>query len=326
MNIKELADKYKSQIPQDLDEYRFLKSLYIKIGQDRIFDEKYYFGNSGTMKKIYSLAKNNRNNRQFELEKRTIICYSLSYTIEHLLEEIGYNCMVTHSLENGDHVFPIVMLSDGRRIKYDLQKDLENIQTRCKTEYFATSDNDDLGYHLTTINDDEQTKIDIDINYIENEEEYKNVAIDNLHKTIKNNNELNIWQKLQLILKDEKINDIPKYAGYVECFRFYYKRVLPEFFSDKELAHKIKFITCSKSTGENSEYTNCIFVEDETAPKAVYMFSRIHNRYILTPYEKIIELEQKGLNIGVKFPTSGVNKLKKEMEKYRESKNNQLSI
>lgn len=320
MNIEELADRFRKEIPEGLDDERFLKAVYIKLGKERVFDEKYYFGNSATMKKIYTLAKRNKDNKHYATDKRKIVCYSLSYVIQHLLTELGYRCVVSPSFEVGDHVFPIVQLKDGRKIKFDLQQDLENIQTYCKTRYFATVDSDDIGYNFDTIDDETQVSIDKDIGYIESEEDYKDIAIQQLQESLSENRDLTIWQRLSILLSDPKVNDIPMDTGYIECFKFYKKRLFPKFFSDKELAGKIHLITCSKEdpqSPDEQEYTNCIYVNDKSAPKSVYLFSRVHNKYILTSYDNVIKIQEEGLNIGAKYPSNGATKLKKALKEYQ---------
>ena len=320
MDIKELANRYKKEIPEGLDDERFLKSVYIKLGKERVFDEKYFFGNSATMKKIYMLAERNKHNREFKTDKRDIVCYSLSYIIKHLLKEFGYNCIVTPAFETGDHVFPIVTLNDGRKIKFDLQRDLENIQTYCKTQYFATVEQDDICYHLDTIEEDAQIKIDMDIQYIKNEDDYKDITIQQLEKRLKENPDLTIWQKVNLILSDERLNDISQDAGYVECFKFYNRRILPKFFNNREIANKVHVVTCSKTNQnvvDGQEYTNCIYVDDRSAPKAVFMFSRVYNKYILTPFENVIKIQEEGLVIGTNRPSNGATKLKKELKEFQ---------
>jgi len=324
MNIKELANRYRNEIPNNLTEIEFLKAVYIKLGKERIFDEKYYFGNSGTMKKIYQLAKKERNNTETNYEKRTIICYSLSYEIKHIVKEFGYKCEVTPSFETGEHVFPIITLSDGTRIKYDLQKDLENIQFHCQTEYFATKDEDDYGYNLYAIEEDKQFEIDKSIGYVSTKKDYRNSDIEKLDEKIDSNTSLTIWEKLKVILTDNSVNEIASYSGYIETFRFYSKRLLPRFFDKKELHSKVHIITCSKTKindkDENEkELTNLIYIDDKSAPKSVYIFSRVHNKYILAPYENIIKLESEGLNIGNDFFSNGSKKFKKELKKYKKS-------
>lgn len=325
MDVKELANKYRSEIPSNLSDIEFLKAVYIKLAHEKAFDEKYYFGNSGTIKKIYKLAQKNKNSRVAGKEKRTIICCSLSYEIEHLLEELGYKCFVTPYFEIGDHVFPIVVLDDGTQIKYDLQKDLENIQTHCRTQFFATIDRDDFSYNLHVFDDDEQFKVDKAIGYVDSIEDYKDSDIENLDKKIAENPDATIWQKLNLILSDTRVNDISKDTGYIECYRYYTKRLLPRYFTTKEFTAKVHVITCSRQTSNNDsnneiEFTNCIYVDDKSAPQAVYMFSRVHNKYILTPYENLIKLEEEGLIIGNKYPSNGSKKLKKELNIYKSEK------
>lgn len=317
MNAKELADKYRKEIPEGLDEESFLKALYIKIGLNRIFDEKYYFGNSETQRKIYRLAERERTNTQADLDKRTIICCSLSYNIEHLLKEFGFACIVTTRELIGDHVFPIVLLSDGRRIKFDLQRDLEYIQTNCRTRFFGTTERDDDIYGLSTIDSERQLQLDENIGYVSNSSDYRDEAIERVADALQRNASLPIWQRLSIVLKDSEINNLPPSMGYVEAFKYYAKNILPKYFNKRELSHSIHLITCAKSNEEgNEEYTNCIFVDAQNAPKEVYLFSRVHNRYVPTSFETLIKLQQDGLKIGAKRPLNGLSKLLSALDEY----------
>lgn len=317
MNVKELANRYRKEIPEGLDEESFLKALYIKIGRDRVFDEKYYFGNFETQRKIYRLSERERTNTKLNIEKRTIICCSLSYNIEHLLREFGFRCIVTTSSSIGEHVFPIVLLSDGRHIKFDVQRDLEFIQTNCKTRFFGTTERDDDIYGLSTIDDERQIQLDKNIGYISDISDYKDDAIERLASVLQNNSNLPIWQRLSIVLKDPRINDLPNYMGYVEAFKYYHNCILPKYFSKKDLEHSIHLITCSRSNSAGEEeYTNCIFVGVPNAPNEVYLFSRVHNRYVATPFDSLIKLQQDGLKIGIKKPLNGSKKLLKALDNY----------
>ena len=83
-------------------------------------------------------------------------------------------------------------------------------------------------------------------------------------------------------------------AGYVETYNFYTKRLLPRYF----LKGQINCIICSKITDkensgdDNKEYTNCLYSDTIGSPEAVYLFSRIHNRYIRTTFSCLAELEK----------------------------------
>lgn len=320
MNIKDLANKYKEEVPEGLSDIEFLKAIYIKLGYKKVFDEKYYFGNSGTMKKMYRLAESEKHNSTSIDKKRTIICYSLSYEIKHLLQEFGYRCIVTTASEVGEHVFPIVILSDGRKIKYDLQRDLENIQTHCRTKFFATTEMDGYEEVLSVINQDTQFEIDKKIGYVSTKEDYMDSSIEILEDKIFGETELTLWQKLSIILSDPAINNISPDTGYIESFKYYSKRIMPKFFSSKELYGKVHIITCSKGNKENPEFTNCIFVDDKNSPREVYIFSRVHNRYMPISYDVLLKLEEEGLVIGNNYPSNGLSKLKKKLDEHKKQK------
>lgn len=77
-------------------------------------------------RKIYNLARR-RTEVEKRLDEREIICYSLARQCEYIFKKLGYNCTVTHEPKELEHVFNILTLNDGRRIKLDLQSDLEFI-------------------------------------------------------------------------------------------------------------------------------------------------------------------------------------------------------
>ena len=56
MNFEKLAEEYKNAIPQNLSEEAFLKAIYIRMGKQKSFSEKYLFGNEETKRKMYMLA------------------------------------------------------------------------------------------------------------------------------------------------------------------------------------------------------------------------------------------------------------------------------
>lgn len=139
MKVKELLEDIKNNEKYNkLDELSFIRKIYIEIGKNKTFDVKYYFGNTKTQKKIYNLARK-RAEVEKRLDEREIICYSLARQCEYIFKKLGYNCTVTHEPKELEHVFNILTLNDGRRIKLDLQSDLEFIQTGRRTRNFGTA-------------------------------------------------------------------------------------------------------------------------------------------------------------------------------------------
>ena len=323
MDFKKLAEEYKNAIPQNLSEEAFLKAIYIRIGKQKSFSEKYLFGNEETKRKMYMLAMRYSEPENINGLQKEVICYSLSYEIKHLLNALGYRCFVPTPIEVGEHVFPIVTLKDGRMIKYDLQRDLVNIQSGCKTQFFATyNEREDLGYAFATINDDEQTKIDKEIGYIQTEQDYKNNVMEEISKTLQEKNDLSLWQKVKRVLTDSRLNDMTNSIEYREASHYYLKNLLPHFF-EKEMSRKIFFIACARKDEDNNKnVTNCVFVHDKKSPNAVFMFSKAHNRYIVAPYENLIKWQEEGLEIGCLPPFKGAKLLIRDIENYKRKSSN----
>ena len=136
MKVKELLREIQTNPEyQELDELSFIRKIYIEIGKNKTFDVRYYFGNTATQKQIYRLAKK-RTGVEDRLDDREIICYSLARQCEYIFKKLGYSCTVTHEPKELEHVFNILTLKNGDRIKLDLQADLEFIQTRRRTRHF----------------------------------------------------------------------------------------------------------------------------------------------------------------------------------------------
>lgn len=123
MHIHELAQKYRQGISKTWDDIRVLKHLYISLGRDKVFDPKYYFGNEGTIKKIYMLAERKRHDKTFGTDTRELICYSLANKFKQLVEdqefsEYGFQCEVTVPINIGDEEKQREMLKIDQDIHY----------------------------------------------------------------------------------------------------------------------------------------------------------------------------------------------------------------
>ncbi len=65
MNRKEIIEKLKQNMPDfqgNEEEIEIKKALYIyvELGKTKSFDERYYFGNTQTRRKIYQLAQSQK--------------------------------------------------------------------------------------------------------------------------------------------------------------------------------------------------------------------------------------------------------------------------
>ncbi len=205
MKVKELLEDIKSNEEyKKLDELSFIRKIYIEIGRNKTFDVKYYFGNTETQKKIYNLARR-RTEVEKRLDEREIICYSLARQCEYIFKNLGYSCTVTHEPKELEHVFNILTLKDGRRIKLDLQSDLEFIQTGRKTRYFGTSDNEYV--LLDELPEKEIIEADRNIGYPNKEVEYSDETINSIINNLKG---LPLTERVSSFISNNEINEISK--------------------------------------------------------------------------------------------------------------------
>lgn len=310
MNKQEFIQRMKEEIPKDFSELEIAKYIYIKLGKQKAFDEKYFFGNLKTRKKIYKLAEQNKIDSNEASKNKKIICVSLSYLYRDILKEFGINCVIAEEFE---HKYPIIVLKNGRRIRADLQLDLYNIHTKSKTKYFGTKEK--YGYEaVEELTDEENIKIDKKIGYIKYEQEYKDSSISRLKDEVrgKDANEF-----LKIILQDKEINKFDKKLEYVELYK-YYKSILNRIDS-KYLDKKIFSLTCFKERKNGyKDYTMCLYSVEKSGVN-VYIFSKKEKKFLKVELSKIEMLQGQGLHFGIGPKDRGVKKLKKIIEEQKEN-------
>lgn len=163
MNKEEFIEKLKQNMPEGLNEIETAKYIYIELGKEKAFDEKYFFGNSKTRRQIYKLAEQTNHFTDSVVKNKKIICVSLTYLYRDILKDFGINSIVA---EDGDHKYPIILLKDKMQmIKADLQQDLYNIQTKSKMQYFGTRSKYE-SYDVIPIDEEYLREIDEKIGYI----------------------------------------------------------------------------------------------------------------------------------------------------------------
>lgn len=314
MHIHELAQKYRQGISKTWDDIRVLKHLYISLGRDKVFDPKYYFGNEGTMKKIYMLAERKRHDKTFGTDTRELICYSLANKFKQLVEdeefsEYGFQCKVTVPINIGDHVSNIIQLRNHVRVEADLQLDCEYIQTGRKTRNFFIID------HSLSQEEKqrEMLKIDQDIHYIQEESDYKDHAIERLTQRIKGKE---LDERIEILVSDPEINQLSDRIGYIEFYQ-YYKGIMQQIVSPKEFGHQVYLLHCCKQKDPEKrteeDYTSCLYVS--TSKKSnVYLLSRKDMKYKRVDLATIPTLTESGLQIGLKPKENGAKMLRREVE------------
>ena len=140
MSKKEIIEKLKNNMPkfngtQEEIEVKEALYIYIELGKIKSFDEKYYFGNSETQRKIYDLAEKQKRNIEQTIAKRKLICVDLTHLYCDILKEFGIYAIPSEQQEGG-HINPIIVTKSRKAFNADLQLDLENIQTKSRLNHF----------------------------------------------------------------------------------------------------------------------------------------------------------------------------------------------
>lgn len=305
MKVKELLHEIQTNPEyQALDELSFIRKIYIEIGKNKTFDVRYYFGNTATQKQIYRLAKK-RTGVEDRLNDREIICYSLARQCEYIFKKLGYSCTVTHEPKELKHVFNILTLKNGDRIKLDLQSDLEFIQTGRRTRHFGTTDDEYI--LLSEIPEDEIACADRNIGYTNENGEYTDEVINSV---ISNLSDLPLAERVTSFINDEDIIKISADMGYMQQYSFYYKMLTS--LAENEIWKKLYIFPCKMS---QEEYTSCIFIREQEP--TVFLYSNKHNRFLNVDIEKIPDLQEEGLRLGVRGTENGVKLLRRAITERR---------
>ncbi len=301
MKIKELLKRI-NEDPEytSLDELSMIKKAYIEIGLNRTFSPVYYFGNTKTQQKIYSLSRNKIKTVD-KADQRTIICYSLARQCQFLFTELGYDCYVEH-VEGDNHVFNSLVLTNGRSIHFDLQNDLEYIQTGRKTRFFGKYNEDAPWVYV--VPEELQMKIDKNIRYPNERGIYNDDKIEEVEKNIAG---MSISDKMEKLLTNPGIIEMTKDTQFMQKYAFFYKMIDKNF--EGNMWQKVFIIPCKIK----DDYTSIIYVKDK-AYKQAFIYSEKNKRYMKVSLEKIPELEEQGLKIGIQGKEFGVKLLKREIK------------
>lgn len=311
MTKKDLIEEIIQNMPENLTQLEKARYIYIELGKQRRFDTRYYYGNASARRRVFKEIQSDISNPHTLRNKRTIICITLSEIYRSALKEVGIDCEIVRNGIFGDkHVLPIVNLNDeirGRlRIRADLQQDLESIQAGMSTVEFGNINALEKDYDI--IEEDELKKIDKKIGYIS--EDYRDVDIYTVQREIK---DMDANDSLRYILQNQKLNANIHFNGQVER-RKYYKYLLDTLVS-KYLNKKIFMFTCYRerediTESEKREFTLCAYSYEQDNVEA-YLYSAKEERFLPISLEKLDELQEEGLNLGVRKKTKGVNLLKK---------------
>lgn len=313
MDKKEIVEYLAQNMPdfQGSDEEVEVKKalyIYVELGKMKSFDEEYYYGDLQTKEKIYHLAEGQEENIDIIAKKRKITCVSLTHLYCHILKEFDIYAIASEPEEEGGHIYPIIITKNKKVFVADLQLDLENIQTKSRLEHFEYM-GDLPRKRKSTSNQKALTEMLIEMGYIENESDYKNQEIEKLVEQVKDKNP---HDALRTILEDEELYRGNEEMESIEIDKFYkrmLKRVIPHFFNRKVYA-----FNCYREKEENQkEYTLCVFSEEDTIRP--YLFSKKDRRFLKVEVNKMKELEDEGLKIGIRAKEKGSSKLKEYMDR-----------
>lgn len=310
MNKVQFIEKLKQNMPEGLNEIETAKYIYVELGKEKAFDEKYFFGNSKTRRQIYKLAEQTKHNTDTVAKNKKIICVSLTYLYRDILKEFGINSVVA---EDGNHKYPIILLNDKMQmIKADLQLDLYNIQTKSKTQYFATRSRYE-SYDVIPIDEKYLREIDEKIGYIQKNENYRDYEIEKIKEEVKYKN---ANEALSIILNNNQINDIDEEIGSVERSK-YYGSILRQTVSNY-IDRKIFSFNCyRKNVDGEKDYTTCIYSREKETIQ-IYLYSNKQKRFANIGISKLGELIDQGLHLGIRGREQGVRQLQKIVKQEKE--------
>ena len=316
MTKKDLIEQLKQNMPKGLTKLEMARYIYIELGKQRGFDTRFFYGNRKTRNRIYRMAEKAKDNPKMFHNRKTLICVSLSYLYQSILKEFGINCDVV--LDEGyddGHLTPIINLGndDGtnKRIRADLQLDLEHIQTGMKTKEFGTQSH---SYSCDLVDDKELEEIDKKIGYVQ--DDYRDKDIEEISKEIEG---MNAEETLKYILQDERIYSKTNLQGPIEI-RKYYGSILNRL-AKKYMNKKIYMFTCYREKeetqmheGKKRDYTFCSY-SYEGEEVMLYLFSKKEGRFINVTVDKLAELQEDGLVLGTRPNANGVKLLQRVIQK-----------
>ena len=307
-NLKNYINNVK-ELTKELNEIETIRYIYLDLGKRFSFDKRFYAGNSSQKKASY------KESGTFEAPEESmtsgiIVCRTSSRILETILNHLGIK---THSYtvygdpdKNHPHVYNICSLKDGRVLSFDLQQDLNNIQSRSRTKFFGLNPNQDC----EMIPRFELEQIDKKLGYISDKEYYSDSFVEMLkyHANMFDD----FYAKVDFVLQNLEIFE-NRFMEYPER-NWYHQRIVGQIFLPKDLK-KIKFMKCyyKGSSGER-DYRNYVGIEKGEKP-IFYRYNDEEGKYDQISYEELIQDEHNGLII-----ETGVYGLKQINKKYLDEK------
>lgn len=286
--LNDFVSKIKNEMPNNLDEISKARYVYIKLGRIVYFDPDYIYGNSRAKNKIYKEITYNKHKLNEIFESKIIICKSLAYIYEHILNILDIQICTTAPTDD-KHVYNIITTKDKKRYSADIQLDLENIQSRSKTKFFATIHD----HHFTLIDETTLREIDRSIGYIDDSIDYTNKDIEDFKSTLPNN--LKLDQKIELIMN--YINS----TGHTKNMRFleishYHNNVFYQLLNT-ESRKNLHFAYCFNKYDTNKHYVSIISVNVGKLNSKNYILYENDFKYTPIEQEEIVLMLKNKLTI-----------------------------
>lgn len=268
--------KLKQNIPSSLNEIAIARYCYIQLGKLVTFDTNYAFGNSKAKKSIYRSIAKNINQLNSIFESKTVICKSLAYIYEYILQSFNIQSYTSAPLIN-DHIYNIIVTKDNILYEVDLQQDLKYVQSSSKTHYFgATSKRLEISF----IADEEIKKIDQSIGY-----NYIDDTIDICFNHLSNT--LTLSEKVEHLLDILYENVDMQSMGYLERFQFIHYQIynqMPLIGCEK----KLYFSNCY--TKENGDIS-CLSIDSSV----LSLYIILKKNYVKISENELIKMLKNGL-------------------------------
>lgn len=315
---REYVTKLNSEMPEFTGtptevEKKIAMYVYLKLGKSKTFDEKWFFGNRAERQKMRKVNKKEKKNTDLIIKKRKLVCVTLSSLYARLLKDFGLKCKTENLYDHNEHLSNIITFSNGEKIAVDLQKDLEYIQTKSRTQNFGYIYNNGF---LTgkKLSDEELFELHKSCGYVEKEEDYMDSKIKNFTKKVEG---LKADEILEKILFDRSLKGYQKDIGYIELLKHYIRiinKVAPKMDNDG-----IFHCNCyRKVQGENGkdekDYIMCFYSIVGDKVKA-YLYSNIGKCFKSIELETFAKLEKDGLFIGKNPQEEGAIVLRKHINK-----------
>ena len=315
---KELVEKLRREMPEFTGskaevEEQIAMYIYLQLGKMKVFDESFYLSDEETKNKIIKLNAKIKTSRNSLIKNRKVTCLKISNLYKMILRDFKIRCITLRLDSQSAHYFNAIKLSDGSVIVSDLQKDLSNIQTRCKTQFF--------GYEYKKgkieaecFEEEKIYKLHKACGYVNKKEDYMDEKIEELASKL---NGLPPDQLLAELLSDKEVNKVQDDIGYIEFFKYYSKliRKVAPVYDNK----KIKYFNCyrRKDVGKKKtekDYLMCIYAECNNE-LSIYLFNQTEKCFKKVDLETMEKLEKQGLILGKSQSEKGMKSLREYMNK-----------